>query len=251
MGTRNADVPWDCFDSGDYFRRNYQSLLPEDRQILRVAARFLAEHFRGGRAADQAVDVGAGTNLYPALLMLPWVTKIELLDVAQSNVTWLAENVYQPPAPWPWQDFWDEISMLPGYRDVSDPAETLALRSTVEQRSIFDLDQAAWGLGSMFFVADGMTGKPEEFQAAVTSFVRALRPGAPFVAAFMKNSLGYEVGDQRFPAVSVDRHSLQELFGKLLRRKRFDIYATERTDVVVRSGYEGMLVVTGVSEAWI
>jgi hypothetical protein len=244
--TCNADVPWECFDSRDYFRRNYQVLLPEDRQILKVAGRFLAEHFRGGRTAGQAVDVGAGTNLYPALLMLPWVAKIELLDVAQSNVTWLSENVYQPPVPWPWQEFWDEISWLPGYRDVSRPEEILATRSTVERRSIFDLEQAAWGLGSMFFVADGMTGDPEEFQAAVRSFVRALRPGAPFVAAFMKNSLGYRVGDQHFPAVSVDRDSLQELFGAL-HLERFDIQATDRTSVVVRPGYEGMLVVTGLA----
>jgi NNMT/PNMT/TEMT family len=244
MTTHNADVPWDTFDSEDYYIRNYRVLFPEDRQILRLAGSFLAEHFRDGGTADRAIDVGAGTNLYPALLMLPWVTEITLLDVAQSNVTWLSENVRQPSAPWPWQAFWDEISGLPGYCEVIHPEKILAARSTVEQLSIFNLDQAAWDLGSMFFVADGMTGDRDEFDAAVRSFVRALRPGAPFVAAFMKNSLGYIAGDQGFPAVSVDRNLLQELLGTL-HLERFDIQATDRTNEVVRPGYEGMLVVTG------
>lgn len=244
--THNADVPWDTFDSDDYYRRNYRVLLSEDRQILSIAGRFLAEHFRDGRTVGQAIDVGAGTNLYPALLMLPWAAKITLLDVAQSNVSWLSRNIQQPPDPWPWQPFWNEISRLPGYREVAHPEEILAARSTVEQCSIFGLGEAAWDLGAMFFVADGITGDPEEFTRGVRSFVRALRPGAPFVAAFMRNSLGYTVGDRPFPAVSIDRDSLQELFGAL-RLTQFNIWATDHTSEVVRPGYEGMLVVTGLA----
>jgi NNMT/PNMT/TEMT family len=246
MTTHNGDVPWNSFDSEDYFRRNYRVLLPEDRQVLRIAASFLAEHFRGSSAVDRAIDVGAGTNLYPALLMLPWAAEIALLDVAESNVTWLSENVSQPPVPWPWQAYWDEISRFPGYQDIAQPEQVLAVRSTVEQRNIFDLDRAAWGLGSMFFVADGMTSVAEEFVEGVRSFVRALRPGAPFVATFMEKSAGYVVGGQDFPAVSVDRNSLNELFGTL-SVEGFDIQETDRTNEVVRSGYEGMLVVTGLA----
>jgi hypothetical protein len=242
----NADIAWDAFDSDDYYGRNYRVLLPEDRQILRVAGSFLAEHFRPGHVVGRAIDAGAGTNLYPALLMLPWAAEITLVDVAQSNVAWLCANVYEPPAPWPWQKFWGEISGLPGYRDVVRPENTLATRSTVEQRSIFNLEQATWDLGSMFFVADGMTEDPDEFAAGVESFIRALRPGAPFVAAFMKNSVGYTVGGREFPAVSVDQDSLQKLFDAL-HAKRLNVSATDRTAEVVRSGYEGMLTVTGLA----
>jgi|SRR6266700_512356 len=242
----NADIAWDAFDPDDYYGRNYRVLLPEDRQILRLAGSFLAEHFRNGGVTGQAIDVGAGANLYPALLMLPWAEEIILTDVAESNVAWLSVSVREPPAPWPWQMFWNEISGLPGYRDLAQPENVLAARGTVRQRSIFDLELAAWDLGSMFFVADGMTEDPGEFEAGVESFVRALRPGAPFVAAFMQNSLGYTVGSRKFPAVSVDRDSLQELF-RALHTDRCDVRATDRTAKVVRPGYEGMLVVTGLA----
>jgi hypothetical protein len=98
----------------------------------------------------------------------------------------------------------------------------------------------------MFFVADGMTEDPAEFAAGVESFVRAMRPGAPFVAAFMRKSLGYMVGGRVFPAVSVDENSLEKLFDGL-SVKKFDVRATDQTAEVVRPGYEGMLVVTGLT----
>jgi len=242
----NVDIAWDAFNPYDYYRRNYGILLPEDRQIMSVAGNFLAEHFRDSHLARRAIDVGSGANLYPALLMLPWAEEITLADLAQSNVGWLSANVYEPPVPWPWQKFWDEISGLPGYRDLVEPERILASRSVVEQCSIFDLQRATWDLGSMFFVADGMTEDADEFDAGVESFVRALRPGAPFVAAFMKNSQGYTVDGREYPAVSVDGDSLEELF-EALHAKRFDIRATDRTAEVVRPGYEGMLVVTGLA----
>src|SRR5260370_13795311 len=204
----NVDIAWDAFNPYDYYCRNYGFLLPEDRQIMRVAGNFLAEHFGNGHLARRAIDVGAGANLYPALLMLPWGQEITLADVAQSNVGWLSANVYEPPVPWPWQKFWDEISWLPGYRDLVEPEKILSTRSVVEQRSVFELQQATWELGSMFFVADGMTEDADEFAAAVESFVRALRPGAPFVAAFMKNSQGYTGAGRDDPAVGVYGGSL-------------------------------------------
>lgn len=246
MTVHNGDIAWDAFSPYDYYSRNYGVLLPEDRQIMSIAGRFLAEHFRNGQLARRAIDVGAGANLYPALLMLPWAEEITLADLALSNVKWLSANVYEPPVPWPWQKFWDEISWLSGYRDLVEPEKVLATRTVVERRSIFDLQQTTWDLGSMFFVADGMTEDADEFAAGVESFVRALRPGSPFVAAFMKNSQGYTVDGREYPAVSIDGDSLQELFDAL-HTKRFDIRATDRTAEVIRPGYEGMLVVTGLA----
>jgi hypothetical protein len=43
------------------------------------------------------VDVGAGTNLYPALLMLPWVRHMVLTEYAPTNIAWLSENLTDAP----------------------------------------------------------------------------------------------------------------------------------------------------------
>jgi hypothetical protein len=242
----NADIAWSRFDSDDYYHRNYRLLHREDRQILRIASDFLTRHFKNGTTARSAIDVGAGTNLYPALLMLPWAAEIRLVDVAEPNLTWLSDNICRPPSPWPWQPFWDEISGRPGYRDVIQPQPTLAARTSIAQCSIFDLEPGTWDLGSMFFVADGMTRDQSEFALAVGSFVRSLRPGAAFVAAFMKESRGYEVGAQEYPAVKVDEDSLRDLFNALPTRW-FNVVPTDRTSDVIRHGYKGMLVVTGLA----
>src|SRR5580692_8793719 len=70
--TTNADAPWDVFSSDGYFRHNYQSLWDEDREIISRVGAFFASVFSDRCPVRRAIDVGSGTNLYPALLMLPW-----------------------------------------------------------------------------------------------------------------------------------------------------------------------------------
>src|SRR5580698_7446910 len=90
---RNADVPWNTFSSHDYWRRNYHELQAEDQEIIHRVSRFFVGALSGGPRVRQAIDVGSGTNLYPALLMLPWAEKISLTDFSASNVDWLRQHV--------------------------------------------------------------------------------------------------------------------------------------------------------------
>ncbi len=60
-------------------------------------------------ACQRAIDVGSGTNLYPALLMLPWTEQILLTDYSESNVSWLRRHVMDDDATWTWQPFWQEL----------------------------------------------------------------------------------------------------------------------------------------------
>jgi hypothetical protein len=53
----------------------------------------------------------------------------------------------------------------------------LAAGHHISHLSIFDLPSRAWDLGSMFFVADGITSDVAEFEAAVRSFLGSLTPG--------------------------------------------------------------------------
>jgi hypothetical protein len=264
---RNAQAPWSEFSSHDYWTHNYQQVVPEDREIIRLVSLFLIEAFAGRRLAQRAIDVGSGTNLYPALLMLPWTEQILLSDYSASNVRWLRDQVangdagnghpgYGPDedSPWTWQPFWRELQRLEGYSRISEPREHLrdACASVpqcagIEQRSVFDLPKAQWDLGTMFFVAESMTEDPAEFREAIGCFVGALRPGAPFAAAFMAGSDGYDVGDNRFPALKVSREDVLTVFTELGAGK----VRVERpeTDHRVRPGYSGMIVTTGIAGA--
>lgn len=241
---RNEAAPWLQFDADMYWKNNYSSILPEDAEIIRFASRFLINSRAGRLPVRSAVDVGAGTNLYPALLMLPWTERIEFTEYAPGNIDWLTENLADSAGEWSWRPFWDLLAGLPGYREVEHPRHRLAHHHEIRQLSIFDLPRRAWGLGSMFFVADGMTSEEAEFEAAVRSFLSALTPGAPFMMAFMEGSAGYDVSGIRFPAVRVTLESLHKLLAGLPVTGT-EVLRTDNSIRRVRPGYDAMLLVTG------
>jgi hypothetical protein len=250
----NADAPWNMFSSDEYWRRNYAEIHPEDLEIISLVRPFLISAFADRPRARRAIDVGAGTNLYPALLMLPWTERILLADYSVSNVRWLREKIEEPAdsavGRWRWDGFWQEMAEAEGYRDVGDPSDRLRAACAsepgcagVERFSIFDLPEAHWDLGTMFFVAESITQKPKEFLAAVEHFLGALTPDAPFAAAFMAGSGGYEVAGTDFPAVPITKEDVEKHLIELGVRE--PTVQTLTTKPAVRDGYTGMIVATG------
>jgi len=248
--TDNADAPWNSFSSQDYWRRNYEELHAEDREILSRVSHFLISAFADRAPAQWAIDVGSGTNLYPALLMLPWAERIMLADYSESNVGWLRDEIANDGGPWAWLPFWEELRAAKGYGDVGGPRQRLRAACAdepkyagIERWSIFDLPEGRWDLGTMFFVAESITQKPKEFLAAVEHFLGALQPDAPFAAAFMAGSAGYEVAGTHFPAVPITRNDVERHLRELgVREPTVELLATKPE---VRDGYSGMIVATG------
>jgi hypothetical protein len=241
---RNDAVAWSDFDAGEYWRINYASVLPEDAEIIECASKFLIEACGGRSGSKRAVDVGAGSNLYPALLMLPWAEHIVFTEYAPPNIHWLRENLADAPGEWRWQPFWDLVATLPCYRSVEQPRRRLAAMHEIQTSSIFDLPPRTWDLGSMFFVADGMTTEEAEFEAAVRAFLGALMPGSPFMMAFMEGSSGYDVHGVCFPSVNVTPQSLDALLADLPVTGT-SVLRTDNSVRRIRPGYDAMLLVTG------
>ena len=247
---RNDAVAWSDFDADEYWNINYSSVLPEDVEIIQCASKFLIEACGPPSRSKRAVDVGAGANLYPSLLMLPWAEHIVFTEYASPNIHWLAENLTDAPGEWQWQPFWDLIAARACYRAVAQPRPRLAAIHEIRTVSIFDLPPRTWDLGSMFFVADGMTTDEAEFEMAVRAFLGALKPGSPFMMAFMEGSSGYDVHGVRFPAVRVTPDSLDALLADLPVTGT-SVLRTDNSIRRVRHGYDAMLFVTGfVTVAW-
>lgn len=250
MQVLNREAPWDQFDSRSYVDHNYRILRTDDEEIIRTVRKYFAEHFRGHTGPPvSGIDVGAGANLYPALAMLPWCEEITLYERSRTNVTWLSQQAdcFGPD----WDQFWealldDERSHPPldtSYAQVLDPRAKFASSVRVELGDLFDLEDRRWGVGTMFFVAESMSSVRHEFEGAVARFLRALAPGAPFAAAFMENSRGYEVGDLSFPAYPVDKIQVRDCLEK-------DAEGVRITEIGIpgdplRDGYTGMLLACG------
>lgn len=129
----------------------------------------------------------------------------------------------------------------PAYAAV-EPRPLVADIVRVERGNLFDLEggDRRWSLGTMFFVADSMSEAPEEFHRGVRCFMNALGEGAPFAAAFMKESVGYRVGAHDYPAYRVN----EETVGQSLEpfTQELEIHDLHHS---VRPGHEGMLLALG------
>lgn len=237
---RNSDVDWDSFDSDAYFSHNYGSLRPDDAQIIQIVADFFQEEGRRGRPLGQAIDVGAGANLYPAMVMLPYAARVTLFEKAFTNHDWLTHELKAPHRSW-WQ-FWDATAGgRPSYQRIQKPFEVLQDLAAVERGSVFELKPGRYDLGTMFFVAESITTRTDEFQRAARQFVNALKPGAPFAAAFMRDSSGYFVAGKHFPACSVTESDVRQALAPVARNLK--MVMVESNDL--REGYGGMMVATG------
>jgi len=223
-----------------YLEQATKVLRDDDRQIIEIVRDFFAtldlpSHRHG-------IDVGAGTNLYPALTMLPLCDEITLYEYATSNVSWLQREIqsYSPS----WDPFWDLLTKEPLYKSIESPREVLAARARIETGSVFDLPELRWNIGTMSFVAESISSELSEFQAALGSFLRSLRPGAPFAAAFMENSLGYDVSTHRFPAVAITAEDVETCLAGYA--EDLEIRRIGTTSPRLRDGYEGMILAIGI-----
>jgi len=239
LGPGNADHPWDDFDSAAYLAKNYATLRPDDRAIIEAVRDFFTATLREGH---EGIDVGTGTNLYPALTMLPFCRRVTLLERSHRNRAWLRAEIRDPALGW--DDFWAVLQDEPRYRRVDGWRHLLTERSELRDGSVFDLEESRWDVGTLFFVAESISARRSEFELALSRFVRSLRPGAPFAAAFMENSFGYEVGTINFPAVSVGQVDIGNVLAPW--SKDLNVREVPHGDGPLRDGYSGMLLATGI-----
>lgn len=237
----NDEFDWDRFGSNEYHEHNYARLREDDAMIIDLVRDWFAASADPQAGPRAGLDVGAGPNLYPALSMLPYCDRLTLREYSAANVLWLKEQTRDLAESW--APFWDRLVPSVPAPTFEQARTMLAERSTVDQGSIFDLPERTWGMGTMFFVAESLTEDPREFRRAVARFVGALTPGAPFAAAFMEMSQGYDVGGRRFPALAIDEAGIGDVLSELCRTVATHRIALPATPV--RGGYEGMVVALG------
>ena len=177
------------------------------------------------------------------MTMLPFASEVVLYERANTNRVWLKEQVHAPAASW--AKFWDEVrGSRETYQNIKKPMDVLAHRATVVKGNVFALRPDQFDLGTMFFVAESITNRDDEFRRATRLFIDSLVTKAPFAAAFMRDSSGYYVGGERFPACSINEKDVAEALA--------DVAYVDTLEVVestaLREGYCGMIVATGVKK---
>lgn len=247
MTNRNAqgndDFAWARFDPEAYVAHYYADPHPDDDQVVRLTAQALARAAAGGGELE-TLDVGTGPNLFPLLAALPVAKRVSAWEYSEANVKWLRNELAAGVLREPWTHFWDVARSAhdPQRAAIDAPIQALNTKAEIVQGSIFDLPAREWDAATMFFCAESITERLDEFARACTAFAGAVRPGGVLAAAFLAGSRGYQVGDENYPAVAVTPSVLEETFAALAH----DIVVTPIGDRAeeIRSGYSGMLFLT-------
>lgn len=242
----NADYEWNAFDSEAYFQHYYGEPHPDDDLVIRHAVAAIRRLAAPGSGLD-VVDVGTGPNLIPFFCALPEARSLTAWEYAASNVAWLEAELQKSDLRPQWQHFWRVTREAYGSTAAvpDDPIPSLRAKVRVAQGSIFDLPRHRWDLATMFFCAESITGRMDEFEHACRAFAGAVKPGGALVAAFLVRSGGYEVAGRQFPVLHLSAETIERVF-----REVADHVAAEHIGIVereIRSGYAGFVLLTGVA----
>lgn len=234
---KNSDCDWGQFDSAAYQQHNYATLRGDDARILGI----VRDWFRAAVPAGprlRGIDVGTGPNLYPALAMLPYCADVTLYEHSAANVRWLKRELADVSASWA------PFALAAGseWRTARYGLERLCYP---RQGSIFELPQRRFEIATLFFTAESMTADSDEFEQALGCFLGALKPGAPFAAAFMENSHGYRVGGTWFPAVPLTGSMVGAALTENGAADGFIVHRVDIDPAPIRAGSSGYLVATG------
>ena len=244
--TGNADFQWARFDSEAYFQHYYGEPHPDDDRVIRCAVEAMKHAPPHGAELD-VVDVGTGPNLIPLFCALPRARSLTVWEYAQSNLAWLEAEMARAEMRPQWRHFWSVTrdAYRPDDDLPDDPMPTLRAKTALRQGSIFDLPERAFDAATMFFCAESITGRQDEFEEACTAFARCVRRGGALMAAFLVRSAGYVVADRPFPCLSLSAESIESVFARHASGIK-----TERIGIVereIRSGYSGFVFLTGTA----
>ena len=231
---------WVNFDSEAYFKHYYGDPHPDDDLVLRM----ICDVFKAADSPLHTIDVGTGPNLYPFFAALPRAHRLTAWEYSSANVAWLNAELQREVMRPQWEHFWKVVcdAYGSGWELPSDPIAALRRKASVRQGSIYDLPKREWDAATMFFCAEAVTDKQDEFDKACGCFAGAVRPGGMLAAAFILNSPGYEVGGRPYPVMNLTEKSLRRTFDGFA-----DAVTTQTigmTKEEVRSGYTGMCFVT-------
>lgn len=239
---RNEDFAWARFDPDAYVAHYYSDPHPDDDEVVRRTCAALAAH---GRTDLDVIDVGTGPNLFPLFAALPVARRLTVWEFAESNIAWLRRELDQGVLRAPWEHFWRvaaEAHRTERGSSIADPIGALRDKAEIVQGSIFDLPQRKWDAATMFFCAESITARQDEFERACAAYARAVKPGGVLAAAFLAGSRGYRVAEEDYPAVSITSDSLQQAFQGLAHD--LELAGIGAMGEEIRSGYSGMVFLT-------
>ena len=111
-----------------------------------------------------------------------------------------------------WRHFWSVTrdAYQPGYGLPDDPMPTLRAKTVVKAGLDLRPARTRWDAATMFFCAESITGRQDEFEAACAAFARCVKPGGALIAAFLVGRPDMSWRIALFPVSAFPPRSIEE-----------------------------------------
>ncbi len=240
----NADYPWASFDSEAYFQHYYGEPHEDDDRLIRCAVEAIKRATHSGAGLD-IVDVGTGPSLIPFFCGLPRARALTAWEYSECNINWLEAELRCRELRPQWRHFWNVVREAYGEDLPEDPVPALRAQARIERASIFELPERNWNAATMFFCAESITQRQDEFESACAAFARSVEEGGLLVAAFLAPSPAYIVAGTTFPVFNIDEALLSRIFLPNATALELQRIGTRKREI--RSGYSGFIFLTGTA----
>lgn len=171
-------------------------------------------------------DVGSGGSFSASLLLLGLAKalnadnyKLDLIEPTRASREIMRRSLYgtdlkdmplQEPL---WNKFRDLMREKGGslwdnrFTDVKEHAR-------IVNGSIYDLPENKYHAGVTFYTPCSITDTVPEFEQAVRSFVRTVKPGGLVMGVFVEGTRGWPAGETWLPGVQVTKEDVEKAFRK-------------------------------------
>jgi len=250
LHTRSFYNDWSEFDSFEYVERNYDNngeILPEDKALISHVIKSLKQIGITPGSLERVADVGTGPNLYPVMLLSPYINanmKIDSLEFSP-NRAYLAKVIggtIEPKHASIWHKF--EQYMVEVGGDLYLGCEEFTKKRTkIKYGNIFDLPKNEYDLISSYFVAESIVDSQLPFREAIHSLRDALKTNGILIVAHMVGSEGWPAGEgTHFPAVNLTVDQIKTAYFDA-DMDIISMLTVTHDDKKAREGYHGMLLV--------
>jgi predicted RNA methylase len=225
----------DEFDAHAYVQRRFgPKVMDADRALIEGVIEAMRELDLKPGTWRRAADVGIRPNLFPALLMAPFLADpvaggrppLDLIDLGVSNQPYLRAVLDDRPDPADGHQVWGKFEELMVNRSDlwSDALRSVRRHARILAGDIFALPPETYDALSAFFVAESVTDSRGQCQRAVAKLVAALRPGGFLMVGHMLGSgtegADAEGADAAGPGVALSVADLQTMYGDHLDSMR-------------------------------
>lgn len=200
------------WSAAEYLSQYYAGPILSQDVVAQV--RFTRDHLKG-RSFRTALDYGCGPCLYAALALVPYVDHLDLADYLPENLEAIQAWLERRNGAHDWRYVTRYL-----LANESEPADQVdmrqdALRAKVRnliQSDIRDRSKVAalpvYDLITSFFCLEGIGASRDEWCSFLSLLGSKVETGGSLLLATLRESTGYKVFDQFFPATYVNEHDL-------------------------------------------